>query len=255
MRFALKAEFGRVRADSRHPFLQVPLKLSVKNTGSFPVYVIVDDFTVYGRTARYTEQGTSLAETWEQSLTPDKGKEDAETYVDRFEYATLSSGRLHVPGDPIESGQEDTQEHVLQIPRTVGYDLLRVDFQLTFMRKDRGRIDVRQFHTKHLSWNERDSRFFCLVRWCAERILYLGRVRHNNNLVNVTHGPRYVLAGWDPERPPLYSISSYHFETPPLHTPSKEEREVERFGISAVETSTEISLAELTSSLPAHRPS
>ncbi|MFF4485553.1 hypothetical protein ACFY0F_03520 [Streptomyces sp. NPDC001544] len=253
LHFTLDAEFGTARADPRHPFLQVPLKLSVKNTGAYSVYIVIDDFSVYGRTATYSEKGDTSADEWERSVDRQKNAEDSETNVDQLSYTALSRGRFYEPGQVLESGQEDTQEHVLQVPRSAPYDLLSVDLQLTFMRKDRGRIEVSEFEKKHPSWDV--GKFHCLMDWCRDRLLYLGRVHHNNNLVNVTHGPRYVLAGWGPSAPLKYSISSYHFESPGRPSSAEEKREVERFGLSTVHTSTEVSLAELTRSISAPRPS
>ncbi|MGW2640934.1 hypothetical protein [Streptomyces sp. NPDC001348] len=255
LHFTLNAEFGTARADPRHPFLQVPLKLSVKNTGAYSVYIVIDDFSVYGRTAKYSEKGDTSADEWERSVDRQKNAEDSETNVDQLSYTALSRGRFYEPGQVLESGQEDTREHVLQVPRSAQYDLLSVDLQLTFMRKDRGRIDVSAFEVQHPSWHAREGKFCCLTGWCRNRLLYLGKVRHNNNLVNVTHGPRYVLAGWGPSAPPEYSVSSYHFEKPGAPPLQEERREVERFGLSTVYTRTEVSLAELTRSISAPRPS
>lgn len=64
----------------------------------------------------------------------------------------MSSARFYEPGDVLEAGQEDVREHVFQIPRNVPYDLLHVDLQFTYMRKDRGRIDVEHFKQAHASW-------------------------------------------------------------------------------------------------------
>ncbi|MGW5283887.1 hypothetical protein ACWERI_31240 [Streptomyces collinus] len=256
LHLTLKAGFGTARADGLHPFLQVPLRLSVKNTGAFSVYIIIDDFSVYGRTARYSEKGDSSVDEWERSIDLDKTREDSETNVDQLYFTALSRGRFYEPGTVLESGQEDTREHVLQVPRNAKYDLLHVDLQLAFMRKDRGRIDVDAFGDEHPSWNVTPERFFCTVDWCRDRLLYLGGVRHNNNLVNVTHGPRYMLATWGIGANDLfYSISPYHFEDPGPPPREKGKRELDRFGVSAVDTNAEVSMAELTKSIDVPRPS
>jgi hypothetical protein len=244
MRFALEAKFGRPRQDPSRPFVQIPLKLTVKNTGEVSVYVVINDFTVYGRTARYTERGNSSAQAWKESF---HHEEEAERHVDGLTYERLSSGRLYEPGDVLEAGQEDSREHVVQIPRTVPYDLLHVDLQLTYLRKDRGRIDVEHFREPHESW--RHPRYTCRAAGCPpDTLAWTGRVRHNNNLVNVTRKPLYVTAFWSPRSHPLYSVSSFHF-TGGWIDPAADRREVSKFGIATRHADGEISVAELLSSL------
>ncbi|GHB77038.1 hypothetical protein GCM10010377_79210 [Streptomyces viridiviolaceus] len=252
MRFSLKAEFGKAREDRGQPFLQVPLKLSVKNTGEVSVYVIIDDFTVYGRTAKYSEQGTSVEKEWKKGLDEDR-EDEAERHIDQIAFSSISSGRFYRPGTVLESGQEDTREHVFQIPMNVKYDLLHVDLQIVYMRKDRGRIDVKKFRKPHPSWKKKEGRSYCR-RNCPEELVYFGAVRHNNNLVNVTRKPRHVLATWSPKVAPVYSISSYDFRGKGVDF-AEESREVDRFGISTIESSSEVSVAELLRSTSSLRPS
>ncbi|MFI1535702.1 hypothetical protein [Streptomyces anandii] len=253
MSLALKAEFGTARADRRLPFVQVPLKLSVKNTGSFSVYIVVDDFTVYGRTADYSEQGSFGVQDWRKSI-DEYGEEEAERHVDRIRFAPLSSDRFYEPGVLLESGQEDAREHVFQLPVNTKYDLLHVDLQLTYMRKDRGRIDVAAFGQAHASWRKGVGQSYCRVAGCLGRLVYLGRVWHDNNLINVTRGARYVLATWSAKEGPRYSISPY-FTTGKAADAAEEKKNLERFGVSTVQVRSEISVAELLKSIPSPRPS
>ncbi|MES4889940.1 hypothetical protein [Streptomyces sp. NPDC096012] len=254
MRFALKANFGTARADRALPFIQVPLKLSVKNTGEVPVYVIINDFTVYGRTAEYSEQGdrgTQLRE-WKKSFDADKEGE-AEKYVDHLGAVLISSGRFYPPGRVLGSGQEDGLEHVFQIPRNAKYDLLHVDLQISYMRKDRGWIDVDDFGDPHASW-EKGSPFYCHPAECGEKLIFQGLLRHNNNLINVTRRPHYVTASWSLEDGPTYSISSRRIPGERAD-PAEVKKDVERFDVSTVNASSEVSVAELLKSIPSPRPS
>ncbi|MEU9985535.1 hypothetical protein AB0E10_01810 [Streptomyces sp. NPDC048045] len=257
IRFALKAGFGTARADRGRPFVQVPLKLSVKNTGEVSVYVIISDFTVYGRTAKYSERGNLMKERWKDRL--DEGgdpRESAERHVDQPEYTALSSGRFYRPDKILGSGQEDNLEHVFQIPRNIPYDLLRVDLQITYMRQDRGWIDLRHFKKPSASWHK-GSPYFCHPSQCGEWLIYHGEVRHDNNLINVTRKPRYVTAVWSPMDRPGYSISpSVDFRTGNIvGDPVKERKEEGRFGVSTVDASSEVSVAELLKSIPSPSPS
>lgn len=241
MRFILKAEFGTSRADHIRPFLHVPLTLYMKNAGGIPVYIINDDYTVYGRSAEYVDDGDRLEE-WRRSL-DENGEEDAERYVSQLNFTKISSGRIYRPGDWLEVGQEFALERVVQIPVNTDFDTINVVLQITYMRKDRGKLDVVQFRRPHRSWDKASGRYYCPPKRCGEELYYHGRVRHNNNLVNVTRKPRYVTAVWSPAQRPLYSISSFHFEGEVAR--SEEKRDVGRYGASTVYADSEMSVAEL----------
>ena len=255
VRFALKAEFGTARSDPGRPFVHVPLRLSVKNTGQVSVSIVISDVTVYGRTATYSGRGSPLLESWKESLGKDSGGEEAERHVDGVRYATLSSVRFYEPGDVLESGQEDTRQRVFQLPRDTRYDLLRVDLQITYVRKDRGRVD-REFGRQHKSWDKQE-RYYCHPAECGEKLIWYGRVRHDNNLVNVTRRPRFMTAWWRPTGTPVYFVStSYDFGAGEAAVdPFEVKKETRRYGISTVATFSEVSVAELLRASPSPRPS
>ncbi|MGV9885836.1 hypothetical protein [Streptomyces sp. NPDC003395] len=246
MRLLLTADFGTARADPARPFMQVPLKLTVRNTGDVSVYVVINDFSVYGRTAAYSERGNESAEAWKESFRTKDDEGEAERHVDRLSYHRLSTGRFYTPGEVLEAGQEDVRQHVFQMPRDVPYDLLDVDMQVTYMRKDRGRIDVEHFSQPLQSW--RHPRFACPGRCRADTLTYYGRVRHNNNLINVTRKPLYVTAFWSPVDSPKYSVSSFHFTSRSIDKNS-EKREVGKFGVATRYANAEVSVAELLGSI------
>ncbi|MFF5158084.1 Yip1 family protein [Streptomyces sp. NPDC000348] len=239
--FVLKAEFGAPQADHRHPFVHVPLKFYMKNDGGIPVYIINDNFTVYGRIAEYSGGDDRLKE-WKKSL-DEKHEEDAERYVNRMRFTKVSSGQFYRPGYSLDVGQEYTMERVFQIPVNSAFDTINVDLQITYMRKDRGKIDVNQFRRAHRSWDKGEGRYYCSPEKCGEELYYHGRVRHNNNLVNVTRGPRYVTAVWSPGETPMYSISSFHFAGGVSR--AEERREVERYNVSTAYADMAVPVAQL----------
>ncbi|MEU1465757.1 Yip1 family protein [Streptomyces sp. NPDC005727] len=252
IRLTLKTEFGTARADRTLPFVQIPLKLSVKNTGDFSVHVVIDDLSVYGRTAKYSERGTSTTETWRKSF--DENDEEAELHVDQPSFTLISSERFYSPGQVIEGGQEDTLEHVFQIPRSAKYDVLYAMAQITYIKTDRGRIDADEFSKPHPSWKKSEGRFYCSAENpCQPQLVHLARLRSDNNLVDVTRGARYVLAIWAPERTPVYSISSYHFQSKGIIF-SQEKRERDRYGVATISAHSEASMAELMKSIPSPSP-
>lgn len=246
--FTLKAEFGKAWEDRTLPYVHVPLTLYMKNTGGIPVYIINDIYTVRGRSALYSPGEGDLTTEWRESVGRQGRPEgEAELYVDRLNYTTISSGRFSDSGSSLEVGQEYSMKRVFQLPKNAGYDTVSVELQISYMRKDRGKLDVEEFAFAHPSWDENGG-YYCRLEICGEQLIYRGRVRHNNNLVNVTRKPRYVTAVWSPEGRFISSISSFRFDYSGLGDYQEERRELERYGTAKARADSEISVAEILGS-------
>ncbi|WP_328427671.1 Yip1 family protein [Streptomyces sp. NBC_00443] len=251
MHFILKAEFGKPRADRTLPFIHVPVTLYMRNTGEIPVYIINDIFTIRGRNAQYSdrpERGDFVRE-WKESAEVWGDPGNAERHVRKIRYTKLSSGHFYGPGSRLETGQEYTLQHVFQLPKDPSYDTISVDLQVSYMRKDRGKLDVETFGTPHYSWSEGEGRYYCPPeRGCSPRLVYHGRLRHNNNLVNVTRKTRYVTAIWYPgDDDPISSISSFDYGLESGFE-REERRELDRYGATKVRANSAVPVAELLTS-------
>lgn len=247
MHLTLKAEFGQARADRRLPFVHVPLSLHMKNTGGIPVYIINDIYTVHGRSALYDEvpADRDLLSEWRDSAGRQRNPVgEAELYVGNLKRTTISAGHFYGPGKWLEVGQEYSLERVFQLPENNRYDTVSVTVRVSYMRKDRGKLDVDEFRTAHYTWRKGDRRYYCSWQICGQEIVYSGRVRHNNNLVNVTRRARFVTATWSPGAAPLSSISSRHYWDG-KGSLREEKRELDRYGAASVRVDAEVPVAEL----------
>ncbi|MFI1418116.1 hypothetical protein ACH4VX_08990 [Streptomyces sp. NPDC020731] len=248
MHFTLKAEFGKAWEDRSVPYVHVPLTLYVKNTGGIPVYIINNIYTVRGRGALYSRGEEDLTAEWRKSVGRQGRREgEAELYVDQLRYTTISSGRFSDSGSSLDVGQEYSMKRVFQLPKNAEYDTVSVEFEISYMRKDRGKIDVEEFGFAHPSWDE-NSGYYCPPVICGEQLIYRGRVRHNNNLINVTRKPRYVTAVWSPQGRFISSISSFRFNYSGLGDDQEERRELEGYGAAKARADSEVAVAELLGS-------
>ncbi|MFC9290519.1 Yip1 family protein [Streptomyces sp. NPDC057052] len=246
MHFTLKAEFGKAWKDDNVDFVHVPLTLYMKNTGGIPVYIINDVYTVRGRTAVYSYAEEDVVTEWEKSFgRPGMSDGEAELYVGRLEYTTISAGRFYDSGNSLDVGQEYTMKRVFQVPRALRYDTVSVELKISYMRRDRGRVDVEEFRSPHRSWKETEGTYYCEPAACGEQLVYRGRVRHNNNLINVTRKPRYVTAVWSPTGRFVSSISSFPFNYYGVGDYGEQRRELERYGAATARADSEIPAAEL----------
>ncbi|MGW3910188.1 hypothetical protein ACWEBX_01495 [Streptomyces sp. NPDC005070] len=257
MHLTLKAEFGRSRVDRSLGFLQVPLTLYMKNTGGIPVYILNDSYRVSGRAAVYSRNPADrdLMRDWRES-SGQRGEDsgEAELYVRKLRYTTISSGHFYGPGSRLEIGEEYHRKHVVQLPKDAKYDILSIDLTISYMRKDRGKLGVEDFRIPHYSWDEHAGRYYCPPeQGCFPQIIYHGRVRHNDNLVNLTRKPRYVTAIWSPRLDPESFISPFDFKGETNLT-QEAKRELERYGVAKAHMSYEVSLAELLAPPPVVLP-
>ncbi|MFJ7073268.1 Yip1 family protein [Streptomyces sp. NPDC098781] len=245
--FSLKAKFGDSRTDRRVSFVHVPMTLYLKNTGGIPVYVINDVYTVRGRTPEYSRYpgNEDLLREWRESAGTLRSQAgEAELYVDNLRKTVISSGHFYGPGKWLEVGQEYSLERVFQIPKDPPYDTITVNVQVSYMRKDRGKLDVDEFSTAHYTWDKSEGQYYCEWQGCGQQLIYSGRVRHNNNLINVTRRPRFVTAVWSPGLWFISSISSLRFKEA-KGALREEKRELDRYGAASIRTDAEVPVAEI----------
>ncbi|MFD0373126.1 hypothetical protein [Streptomyces sp. NPDC127114] len=189
---SFKVRFGTPRADPERPVVHVPLSLQLENTGSVPVYILVDNWAVYGRTARFFEKSTEFRDR-RQEL--GRAESDLARNVGSVEWVALAVGPFSGPGTWYEPGESYSEEKVVEVARNAKFDMLDADLDAMVMRKDRGRIDLDEFSTGWFSW-EKESRFYCPPKDCDDLLIHNAQVTYNNNLVNITRKPRYVTAWW-----------------------------------------------------------
>ncbi|MFF3691441.1 hypothetical protein [Streptomyces sp. NPDC002187] len=252
LHFVLNAEFGTPQTDADSPYIHVPLKLYAKNAGGIPVYIVVDDYTVWGYSAEFSGSGEGMKE-W-------KGGEgsgpwmEAEAFEGKVEGEIIASGQFQGPGSTLDSGEEFKMEKVITLPKDTKYETLDATLQFVIMRQDRGKIDEEFIYPK-LSWMESEGRYYCPPADCGELLIHHGRVRYNDNLINVTRKPRYVAAFWSPEVAPEAFVSSFNFKKEKKSQSiydiydgldeNEVARETERYGLSWVSVNSEVSVKGL----------
>ncbi|WP_369273695.1 hypothetical protein AB5J55_30515 [Streptomyces sp. R11] len=255
----LKAEFGKPQESPDPKYVHIPLRLHVKNSGGIAVYVINDDYTVAGSSVRYADSGEGLKR-WKNETEESPGYvAEAERYIRNNEETIVSSGHFYGPGGWFEVGEEYTEETVIRIPKDSAFDTLEARLTIVIMRKDRGKINE-EFSIPRMSWKKYEGSYYCPPVECreyGEYVAYRGRVRHNNNLINVTRRPRYVTAFWNPEFGNNDFISSFNpkkktqvvFDKALTEKGAEEEmeRESARYGAGVVFTYSEIPIKALLS--------
>ncbi|MDX3570966.1 Yip1 family protein [Streptomyces sp. ID05-47C] len=248
----LKVEFGKPQESPDPKYLHIPLRLYVKNTGGIAVYVINDDYTVAGSSVKYAADGEGLKR-WKTATEENPGYvAEAERYIRNNEETVVNSGHFYGPGGWFEVGEEYADETVVRLPKDSKFDTLEARLTIVIMRKDRGKINE-EFSTPRLSWKEYEGSYYCPRDECreyGEYVAYRGRVRHNNNMINVTRKPRYVTAFWNPELGNNDFISSFNpkrktqavFDEALAEKGAEEEmeRESARYGVGVVFTYSEI---------------
>jgi hypothetical protein len=247
--FTLKAKFGTPRVDLDRQIIHLPLTLQAKNTGKVPAYIIGDEYSVYGLKANFSENARELRE---RRKAMEYGY-DVGRYIDIPKKQTISAGPFYGPGSFLEPDEEYSEEKVVQLPMSAGYDTIAADLTLEIMRKDRGKVDLEEFLVKHPSWNKNEGIFYCPPGECGERIAYRARLRHNNNIINVTRRPVYVTSIWGAS--PKSSHSAAYISSSPNFVPKtpkdakkaegESSRERERYGVGIVDAQVAMPFAAL----------
>ncbi|MFF3721720.1 hypothetical protein ACFYYM_05025 [Streptomyces erythrochromogenes] len=231
--FDIKFTYGKASLDPRNPIIYLPVEMHIKNTGTVPAYVMMAGFRVAGRTSEYDkEKGVLEQGEWR---TDAELNIDTEMHVKTTRYRTLLMGPFITPGLRINPGDTRGQRTMVQIPKDANYDAIASAVGVILLRADRGRVDS-TFTEPIYSWKEGTDRFFdCPAGGCKDYVMHHGRLRFNNNLINVTRRPRHVSAFKElSERGPSSSVVISSFNSDGKL--SKEEESVERAGISSLIT-------------------
>ncbi|ATZ27000.1 hypothetical protein ACFZBM_16875 [Streptomyces lavendulae] len=188
--FKVQATFGTPKRDPERPVIYLPVKLHVANDGAVPAYVLNSAYLVYGRESVFDGKKTVVEQKKWRADT--EGRADVELHVQPTGYQVINSGPV-VPVDSwVAPGADYSTERVVQIPTDAPYDLVMATVSVTFMRGDRGKVDD-ELRYPVFSWKQKTDRFFdCAAVKCLDYVLYHARVRHNNNIINVTRRPRYI---------------------------------------------------------------
>jgi hypothetical protein len=242
---SLEAKFGKPTVDPRSSFIELPLTLRARNIGKVPAYIISDDYSIYGHVTKLSSESDGLKDVKAAM----EAESDAARYASAHQTETVSAGQFFSPGNWLEPGATYTAERLIHIPATANFNALEAYFSLGVMRRDRGRINEYVFSTPHLSWKKEEGRYYCSPRECGESLIYHGRVRHNNNIINVTRRPRYVTT-WRSvtaeDSQVFSSISSFTFKPKQYIDQKENERELERYGFTYEYAEAMIPFAALT---------
>jgi hypothetical protein len=211
IRFILKAEFGTPEASPDFQYVTVPLKLYVKNDGGIAVYIVNDDYTVWGTPIKHSAKGDGLKR-WKTDTEEGGYAAEAKRYVREGKADVVSSGHFHELGNLLEPGEEHSSEEAVTLPMNARYDELEATLDIEYIRRDRGRLEEEFQVPVGYSWDDSDKRYYCPPKDCGEYVVYHGQVRHNNNMVNVTRRSRYLAAFWGPEYGFNGFISSFDSE-------------------------------------------
>lgn len=250
--FSLKAEFGEAWTDTELDMVHLPLILHVKNTGKIPGYIIGDHYWVRGLRAGLSDGTEGLSE---RRKAMEQGSGDVRLLFTRVpESDTISAGLFYGAGAWLAPGEEYSEEKLVLVPRSAGYDAIEAELTVEMMRKDRGTVDAEQFIVPHPSWRKDQGAFYCPPDKCGiEYVAYRARLRHGNNLINVTRRPVYVTSLWgmspsDSSYTAFISSSpDFRPETVGHEIAAKDEnkRERERYGVASFDTKTVVSFVEL----------
>lgn len=186
----VEATFGTPKPDPELPLTYLPVTLHVKNEGAVPGYIANSIYWVWGRESRFDAKKTGLDRSEWRADT--EGGADTEVHVEPTAARTIDTGSVIPEGAWMAAGTDFTTERVVQIPTDAQYDLVSTYMSVIFVRGDRGKIDPK-FVNPIFSWRQKSERFFdCSATSCNEYVLHHGRIRHNNNIINVTRRPRYI---------------------------------------------------------------
>lgn len=188
--FTVEAKFGTPRRDPARPLVYLPVKLHVKNDGAVPAYIVNSIYWVQGRESVFDAKKTAPDQ--KQWRADAEAGTDTELHVRPTAYRTINTGPVVPAGAWVAPGTDHNMEQMAEIPADAPYDLVTTIMSIIVLRGDRGKLDA-GYRNPIYSWRQKTDRFFdCSVVPCPDYVMYHARLRHNNNIINVTRRPRYL---------------------------------------------------------------
>lgn len=189
-----EAKLGEPRLSPDGKILHVPLRLSVKNVGTVPVDVLGTIFWVTGQRSELRPEGLG-SEQWRFILDKDG---DAERYSRITDREQLATGPFETEGSWLDPGNEHVEEKIIQIPADREYTTIDAAAKAITTRRDRGKISA-EYGQARFSWDPKAPPFSACPDPGGDCVAFRARIKHNNNLVNVTRRARYVTTWWQME--------------------------------------------------------
>ncbi|MGW6710027.1 hypothetical protein ACWGDE_34775 [Streptomyces sp. NPDC054956] len=194
------ATIGKPTVSRDGTVLYVPVTVGVKNTGTVAVNVVGSAYWVTGTSTVATT--SVFPDFWREAKVLDVDG-DAERYARLTGRTLLATGTVTVAGSWLDPGSEHAEEKIIQLP--VGgerpeYTVVEAVSKVISIRQDRARVP-QGFKHPAFSWRTAEAAPPAVCRsFMKDCLLFRARVEHNNNLVNVTRGPRY-LSLWSYQEP------------------------------------------------------
>lgn len=247
--FILKAKFGTPQESPDLEYVTIPLKLYVKNDGAIPVYIVNNDYTVWGAPITHMADSDGVRQ-WKKATEEIGDAAEADRFAREGKVDVISSGHFYDVGAPLDAGEEINSEEIIRLPKDTRYGELEATLEVEYMRRDRGRLDQAFDVPVGFSWDRSQKQYYCSPDACGEYVIYNARVRHNNNMINVTRRPRNLTAFWGPITGFDAFISSFEFtkKTLTVYQDGIDEEEIKRerdsYGLEYVYTNSVIPASE-----------
>ncbi|MFD9415994.1 hypothetical protein ACFWC9_14985 [Streptomyces goshikiensis] len=198
-------KFGKPQLNTEHTALYLPMNVTAKNNGRVPLYILGTLYEVYGRSANFTEKARGMTE-WKGDIL---AGHDAERNAEMRGRELISFGAI-TKGDGgswLDPGDSLAEDKILSIPTNSQFDSIEGSAQTMVMRKDRATLSSDYLASGGTeSWDDQLAHSENAPEWVAiepgdEYLRYQGRLYYSNEILNVTHRPRYVTLWWVTHKP------------------------------------------------------
>ncbi|WP_412074749.1 hypothetical protein ACLF6K_00930 [Streptomyces xanthophaeus] len=191
-------KFEEPKLNAKRTVLYVPMTVTVKNNGKVPLYILGTLYSVYGRSATFTEKARGIAD-WKADIQAGKS---VERNTNVMGHELISSGEVMEGsgGSSLESGDTMIEEKILTIPADSKFDSIEAFTEAVVMRVDRATLSPDFLLTGAVSWDESFSHSEDAPKWVAdpgdEYLKYQARLYYSNGILNATRRPRYATIWW-----------------------------------------------------------
>ncbi|WP_307873847.1 MULTISPECIES: hypothetical protein [unclassified Frankia] len=187
----LEAKFGSPTLSADRKMFSVPITLTFEARGNVGVYLVGDQFVVYGRRVTIRSSGGSAPD-WRHDSADGQNELSRWTEI-RTE--PIEIGRWDNFGSWEDPGVSRSTTRLVQLPVDIPYDQLGIRAEAVSVRRDRLSLDPMFATGAQYSW--RDFRHQGCGSGGADCVRYRGRISENNSVDRHTRAPRYLTLWWN----------------------------------------------------------
>ncbi|MFF9406394.1 hypothetical protein ACF1B0_12845 [Streptomyces anandii] len=188
----LHVAFGKPVLSPDKRTVAVPINVTLENRGNVGIYILANQYTVFGFNPTATSSVRPLSQ-WREDVRRGNPAKRWEVVVPP---QMIAEGRWSTLfGEWLGPNDTSTTTRVIELPTATAYDYLSLQAEASVARRDRMWLESDLSEPKEYSWLSHKGSTARLDG--QSYVKYQTRIHENNSIAEHTRDPRYITVWWE----------------------------------------------------------